>query len=441
MTEGNASAQQTGPSGRDPIRVALLGAGTVGSQVARLLVERSGELAQDLGRRLELAGVACRHPGAVEAPWIDRSLLTTDLSGLCHRADIVVELMGGMEPARTMLLTAMESGASVVTANKALLAASGPELYRKAATCGVDIRFEAAVGGAMPVVRVLSESLAGDRILSLSGIINGTTNFILDQMATQGLDFDEALDQAREEGYAEADPTADIEGRDAASKAAIMATLAFHTRVTSDDVAVQGIRRITAGDMLWAAAQGRVVKLLATVSQGEKGVAARVRPVLLPRDHPFASVHGGFNAVAIQAEAAGEIVLYGQGAGGTPTASAVMGDIVTEARNIIASGRGTSIHLGKTVPICHPDPDGGFFCVRFLTDDCQGFRVRMDERLEEAGITLHKADYLMCPGGISQVHTLIGPCRESYLATVAADLGRCDRSAGRPLILEMVDER
>ena len=232
-----------------PIRVGLLGAGTVGSQTARLLVEQRDELSQRIGRDIELVGVACLDPDEVDFPWIDRSLLTSDTMAVVTNADIVVELIGGLEPARTFVLAAIESGASVVTANKALLAKYGPEIYQAAEAKGVDIYFEAAVGGAIPIVRPLRESLVGDKVTSMLGIVNGTTNYILDEMTTKGLDFDVALKDAQAKGYAEADPTGDIEGHDAANKAAIMATLGFHANVGIDDVTVEGITKVTADDI------------------------------------------------------------------------------------------------------------------------------------------------------------------------------------------------
>ena len=301
-----------------PIRVGLLGAGTVGSQTARLLVEQRDELSQRIGRDIELVGVACLDPDEVDFPWIDRSLLTSDTMAVATNADIVVELIGGLEPARTFVLAAIESGASVVTANKALLAKYGPEIYQAAEAKGVDIYFEAAVGGAIPIVRPLRESLVGDKVTSMLGIVNGTTNYILDEMTTKGLDFDVALKDAQAKGYAEADPTGDIEGHDAANKAAIMATLGFHANVGIDDVTVEGITKVTADDIAAATAEHKVVKLLAVVENGEAGVSARVYPALIDENHPLASVHGSFNAVFVKAEAADDLMFYGRGAGGAP---------------------------------------------------------------------------------------------------------------------------
>ena len=246
-----------------PIRVGLLGAGTVGSQTARLIVEQKDELSARIGRPIELTGVACLDPKETEKfPWIDQSIVTTDTLSVATNSDIVIELIGGTTVARKFVLAAIESGASVVTANKALLAKYGPEIYSAAEAKGVDIYFEAAVGGAIPFLRPLRESLVGDKVTSMLGIVNGTTNYILDEMTTKGLQFDDVLKDAQAKGYAEADPTGDIEGYDAANKAAIMATLGFHTSVTIDDVSVEGITKITADDIAAATAEHKVIKLL-----------------------------------------------------------------------------------------------------------------------------------------------------------------------------------
>ena len=344
-----------------PIRVGLLGAGTVGSQTARLLVEQQDELAQRIGRPIELSGVACLDPEEVDFPWIEKSLLTSDTMSVVKNADIVVELIGGTGVARTFVLEAMKNGASVVTANKALLAKYGPELYKTAEDNNVDIYFEAAVGGAIPIVRPLRESLVGDQVKDMLGIVNGTTNYILDEMTTKGLDFDVALKDAQAKGYAEADPTGDIEGYDAANKAAIIATLGFHTNVGIDDVTVEGITRITADDIAAATAEGRVIKLLAVVDKTDDGVSARVYPALIKQEHPLASVRGSFNAVFLRAEYADDLMFYGRGAGGAPTASAVVGDIVTVSRHIAAGCTGPAIRMYNDYPIswaCRPAKAG-----------------------------------------------------------------------------------
>lgn len=320
------------------LRVALLGGGTVGAEVARLITEQSDDLAARIGARLELVGVAVRDAKKAR-PGIPANLVTTDASALLvNNVDIVVEVMGGIEPARTLMLEAMSKGASVVTANKALLAFDGATLHDAAGQHGVDLYFEAAVAGAIPLLRPLSESLAGDRVRRVLGIVNGTTNFILTKMDEEGADYEVVLKEAQALGYAEADPTADVGGHDAAAKAAILASLAFHTRVTIDDVHVEGITAVTSADVRAARDMGFVIKLLAVAEQlqDDHGVVVRVHPAMVPRTHPLASVREAFNAVFIEAEAAGQIMFYGRGAGGAPTASAVVGDIVAAARNKVA---------------------------------------------------------------------------------------------------------
>jgi homoserine dehydrogenase len=324
----------------DALRVALLGCGTVGSQVARLMTDQADDLAARIGLPLELVGVAVRRPK--RHPDVPADLLTADAASLVERddVDLVVEVIGGIEPARTLLLTALRSGKSVVTANKALLAEDGATLHDAAARARVDLYFEAAVAGAIPLVRPLRESLAGDRITRVIGIVNGTTNFILSRMAATGTGFAEALAEATALGYAEADPTADIDGFDAAAKAAILAGLAFHTRVTASDVYREGIGEVTDADIASAKAMGCVVKLLAICERTADSVAVRVHPTMIPRQHPLAGVGEAFNAVFVEADSAGSLMFYGRGAGGAPSASAVLGDLVAVARNRRNGGRG-----------------------------------------------------------------------------------------------------
>ncbi|GAB2495406.1 homoserine dehydrogenase [Luteococcus sediminum] len=327
--------EATDPYRLPPLKVALLGCGVVGSQVARVITEQADDLTNRIGRRLELVGIAVRSLERDHAG-LDPELFTTDAASLVARddLDIVVELVGGIDPIRELVLTAMANGASVVTANKAMLAQDGQALFEGANRTGVDLYYEAAVAGAIPIVRPLRESLVGDEITTVMGIVNGTTNYILDQMTSTGAEFDDALRQAQELGYAEADPTADIEGYDAAAKAAIMATLAFHTRVRGTDVHREGITRVTSQDITTARKLGCVVKMLAILSTTEGGsVSARVHPAMVPVDHPLASVKGAFNAIFVESREAGQLMFMGPGAGGSPTASAVMGDLVTVARN------------------------------------------------------------------------------------------------------------
>ncbi|MTD53674.1 homoserine dehydrogenase [Amycolatopsis pithecellobii] len=337
------------------VRVALLGCGTVGSEVVRLLTEQADELGARAGAPVELAGIAVRRPD--KHPELPQDLLTADAAALVESdVDVVVELVGGIEPVRSWLLTALRKGKSVVTANKALLSEYSAELSEAADAAGADLYFEAAVAGAIPLLRPLRESLAGDRITKVMGIVNGTTNFILSAMDSTGAGYAETLDEASRLGYAEADPTADVDGYDAASKAAILASLAFHSRVTAADVHREGISSVTASDIAAAKALGRTVKLLAicervTADDGAESVSARVHPVMLERSHPLAGVGGAFNAVFVEADAAGELMFYGQGAGGAPTASAVLGDLVAVARNRVLGGRGPRESAHANLPV------------------------------------------------------------------------------------------
>jgi homoserine dehydrogenase len=333
-----------------PLKVALLGCGTVGSAVLRVLQDQAGDLGARIGRPVQVAGVAVRRP--THHPDVPADLLTTDAHALVTREDVdlVVEVIGGIEPARSLLLAAFESGKSVVSANKALLAEDGVALHAAAAKAGVDLYYEAAVAGAIPILRPLRESLVGDQLRRVVGIVNGTTNYILSRMAETGAGFGEALAEATELGYAEADPTADVDGFDAAAKAAILASLAFHTPVSAVDVYREGISTVTATDVARAAEIGCTVKLLAICERvtqdgdtDSDSVAVRVHPAMIPTAHPLASVGGAFNAVFVEAEAAGQLMFYGQGAGGEPTASAVLGDLVAVARNRVTGTPGPGV--------------------------------------------------------------------------------------------------
>lgn len=353
MMSGVSESDKT----RQPLRLALLGCGVVGSSVARLLVEQSEDLAARVGRPIELVGIAVRRPGRDRSDiGVDPALFTTDADELVTRADIVVEVIGGIERARSLILRAMEHGASVVTANKALLAEDGPTLYASADAHGVDLYYEAAVAGAIPLVRPLRESLAGDTVTKVIGIVNGTTNYVLDKMDTLGQGFAEALSQAQALGYAEADPTADVEGFDAAAKASILASLAFHSRVAGDKVHREGISEVGAADVSAAREMGHVVKLLAIcervpVASGGEGISVRVHPAMLPRSHPLAGVREAFNAVFVECASAGQLMFYGRGAGGDPTASAVLGDVVAVARHLVTGGRAPAESAYAQLPV------------------------------------------------------------------------------------------
>ncbi|GAA4509103.1 homoserine dehydrogenase [Actinoallomurus oryzae] len=341
------------------LRIALLGCGTVGTEVVRLLREQADDLAARVGVPLELAGIAVRRLDKRRES-VPAELLTTDAMSLVTSddVDIVVEVIGGLEPARGLLLAAMKAGKSVVTANKALLAEDGATLFGAAREYGADIYYEASVAGAIPLLRPLRESLVGDHVHRVMGIVNGTTNYILDQMDTSGAGFAEALNEAQALGYAEADPTADVEGFDAAAKAAILAQLAFHTRVTAAGVHREGIADVTSADIASAKAMNCVVKLLAICERvpsaehrAGRGVSVRVHPVMIPRSHPLASVREAYNAVFVEAESAGSLMFYGAGAGGAPTASAVLGDIVAVARNRVHGTRGPAESTYAELPV------------------------------------------------------------------------------------------
>ena len=371
------------------LKIALLGCGTVGSQVARLLREEADELAVRIGARLEVAGIAVRrisHP----RQGIDPALLTTDAMELATRPDIdiVVEVVGGIEPSRSVLLAAMKNGKSVVSANKALLAEHGEEIHAASRAFGTDLYYEAAVAGAIPLLRPLRESLAGDTVHRVLGIVNGTTNFILDRMDAAGSDFSESLEEAQALGYAEPDPTADVEGFDAAAKAAILAGLAFHTRVTASDVYREGITEVTAADIASAKSLGRIVKLLAICERSGNGVAVRVHPAMIPRSHPLAAVGGAYNAVFVEAKSAGQLMFYGAGAGGTPTASAVLGDIVAVARNLLAGTRGPEPTTYAELPVLPMGDTLTRYHVSLDVDDRPGVLAPVAEAFARHGVSI-----------------------------------------------------
>ena len=373
------------------LNVALLGSGTVGSQVARLMTENADDLAARAGAPLRLVGVAVRDPERAR-PGVPSELLTVDAMGLVSRpdVDIVVEVMGGTEPARTLLLAAMEHGASVVSANKALISTDGAELHAAAGRSGVDLYYEAAVAGAIPLLRPLRESLVGDRVRRVLGIVNGTTNYILTKMDEEGADYATVLAEAQRLGYAEADPTADVEGHDAAAKCAILAGLAFHTSVTFEDVSCEGITQVTADDIASARDAGFVVKLLAVaeLSADQRGIVARVHPAMVPRSHPLASVRDAYNAVFVEAEAAGQVMFYGRGAGGAPTASAVLGDVITAARNRLAGHPGPALSVYADLQVLPLSEATTRYSVSLAVHDRPGALAEVAQAFADAGVSL-----------------------------------------------------
>lgn len=427
------------------LRVALLGAGSVGSQVARLLLEQGDEFASRVGARLELVGIAVRDIDAPRDADLPRELFTTDPEELILGADIVVELMGGIEPARGHVLAALNSGADVITANKALLASHGPELFEVAEQVGAQLYYEAAVAGAIPIIRPLRDSLAGDKVTRILGIVNGTTNFILDRMDVTGESLADALAIATKRGYAEADPTADIGGYDAAQKAAILASLAFHTTVPLERVHREGITEVTREQVDAAREAGAVIKLLAICERlvdgetGEEGVSARVYPALVGRDHPLAAVHGAHNAVFVQAAAAGDLMFYGAGAGGVETASAVLGDVVSAARRHVVGGPGVAESTHADLPVLDIGRVVTRYQITLEVDDQPGVLAAVARILSDGGVSVETmqqsvpsaTDNIVVPGSAAgAIHgpgaptaTLVIGTHEAEEAALAATVG------------------
>lgn len=418
------------PSDAPVLKVGVLGAGTVGTQVIRLLLEQGDEFEARSGARLQVTGVAVRDLAAPRDPAVPRELLTDDATSVATSNDLVIELIGGIEPARTLILAAFKSGASVITGNKALIAAHGPELYSAAAEAGTDFYYEAAVAGAIPVVYALRESMAGDRVTSVLGIVNGTTNYILDEMSTKGLSFEEALRTAQELGYAEADPSADVDGLDAAAKCAIIASLAFHTRVGLDDVTVEGIRSVTADDIREAHASGCEIKLLAIAQRREdehaRGVSVRVHPALVPQDHPLASVHGAFNAVLVEAESAGRLMFYGRGAGGAPTASAVLSDVVAAAAHRVHGGEAPRESSYADLPILGPESAITRYQVQLRVDDQPGSLAIVAGDFAGHGVSIDSVRQSAYVGGQDAIVTIVTHPASVFHLDAAVDALRAE---------------
>ena len=416
------------------LRIALLGAGSVGSQVASLLLTHGEELSERAGATLELVGVAVRDVDAPRDVELPRELLTTDAEPLILGADIVIELMGGIEPARGHILSAIGSGADVVTANKALLATHGPELFDAADQVGAQIYYEASAAGAIPIIRPLRDSLAGDRVQRIMGIVNGTTNFILDKMDTERLTLEAALAEATALGYAEADPTADIGGYDAAQKAAILAGLAFHTTVPLEAVHREGITGIDKSMIDAARGAGYVVKLLAVcerlVEDGEEAISVRVYPALIDRGHPLASVHGANNAVFVQAEAAGDLMFYGAGAGGVQTASAVLGDVVSAARRHVAGGVGVAESTRANLPVLPIGHVSTRYQITLEVADQTGVLATIAGILSEGGVSVATVEQTSAVGedGTPTARLVIGThtAREQDLSDTVDRLAESD---------------
>ena len=360
---------------KEGINAALLGLGTVGTGVYKIMQRQRPEMMQKLNTYLNIRSILVRdvqkHQNRVDDP----GLLTTSFDSILEdpEIDVIIELMGGMEPAYTYIRSALEAGKSVVTANKDLIADRGGELLQIAEENHVELRFEAAVAGGIPIISPLKSSLAANEIRTIMGIVNGTTNFILSKMTNEGVDYQDALAQATELGYAEADPTADVEGYDAARKIAILATIAFHSRVTFRDVHTEGITKITAKDISYAKTLGRVVKLIAMANNTPEGLEVMVHPLLIPQDHPLASVSGSYNAVYVDGDAVEDVMFYGKGAGEMPTASAVMGDVFSVARRIVDHTQGsTRDNVYRTIPIKRVENTRSRYFIRMQVEDKPG---------------------------------------------------------------------
>jgi homoserine dehydrogenase len=374
------------------VRVGLLGCGNVGAAVIRMLHDHADEIELRAGCRVEVTRVAVRDPDRPRDVPLPPEAFTTDADGLVTSADVdlVCELIGGVEPARTLILRALGAGKPVVTANKELVADHGLELFEAADAAGLDLSFEAAVAGGIPLIRPLQESLAGERIRRMLGIVNGTTNYILTQMSDHGSSFEDALAEAQRLGYAEADPTADVEGHDAAAKCAILASIAFDTRVVAGDVFREGIARVTAQDIVDARRMGYVVKLLAIVELQDEAITARVHPAMIPASHPLASVRDAFNAVFIEGEKVGQLMFYGRGAGGDPTAVSVVGDLVSVARHLTSGGRGVGWTNALDRRIRSMDDTTGQYYLNLHVEDRPGVLAEIADHFGRNGVSIER---------------------------------------------------
>ena len=374
------------------VRVGMLGCGTVGAAVIRLLDEHGDDLANRAGVHLAVARVAVRDAGRDRGLPISADAFTTDVHAVVDdpEIDVVCELMGGVDPARELILRAFANGKSAVTANKELLATHGEELFASADEAGRDLYFEAAVAGGIPLIRPLRESLAGERVDRILGIVNGTTNFVLTQMSEHGWTSEEAVAEAQRLGFAEADPTADVEGFDAAAKCAILASIAFGARVVADDVYREGISSVTPQDFVDAGRLGYVIKLLAIAELDGGSIAVRVHPAMIPEAHPLASVHGASNAVFVQGPRIGQLMFYGAGAGGDPTATAVVGDLVSVARNLVQGARGPSPAPTNHRPVRPMGETHDQYYLKLRVEDRPGVLAEIADRFGRNGISIER---------------------------------------------------
>jgi homoserine dehydrogenase len=374
------------------VRLGLLGCGNVGAAVVRMLDANAADVARRAGVRPVVSRIAVLDPGKDRDLPVPREVFTTDGVSIVDdpEIDVIVELLGGVEPARDLILRALAAGKPVVTANKELLATAGKDVFDAADAAGLDLAFEAAVAGGIPLIRPLKESLVGERVHRLIGIVNGTTNFILTQMTAHGWGFAEALGEAQRLGYAEADPAADVEGHDAAAKCAILASIAFNTRVVSSDVYREGIGRVTAQDISDAARLGYRVKLLAIAELEDEEISVRVHPAMIPDSHPLASVSDAFNAVFVEGERVGQLMFYGRGAGGDPTATAVVGDIVQVSRHVAHGGRAIGCTCTLERRIRPMDDTKGQYYLNLHVEDRPGVLAEIAERFAHNAVSIER---------------------------------------------------
>ena len=406
------------------IKVALLGVGTVGTGVYKLIQRRADVMVRTIGAEMEVSKILV-HNLNKQREGIDASLLTDNWQEIINDPEIqiVVEVMGGIEPARTMILEALHAGKHVVTANKDLLAAHGKELLDAAEEKHCDLLFEAAVAGGIPIIRPLKQCLAGNEIDEVIGIVNGTTNYILTKMFEENMSFEEALAKATELGYAEADPTADVEGLDAGRKVAIMASIAFHSRVVFDDVYTEGITKITSDDIAYAKEFDSVIKLLGVAHNAEGGIEVGVYPMLLNKEHPLASVRDSFNAVFVHGDAVDDAMFYGRGAGELPTASAVMGDIIDVARNIAYGCNGRiSCTCYRETPIKKFDEVENKFFLRMQVKNQPGVLASIATVFGSHGVSIARVVQKHIKGNLAELVIVTDKVREDYLKNALEQL-------------------
>ena len=408
------------------INVALLGLGTVGSGVYKVMKNQLPEMPHKLNAELVITKILVRHPERYQESVEDPSVLITDFQEILEdpSISIVVEVIGGIEPACTYITQALKAGKNVVTANKDLMAVKGGELLELADENGRELRFEASVAGGIPIISPLKDSLAANEITEIIGIVNGTTNFILSKMTDEGVDYKPALAEATDLGYAEADPTADVEGYDAGRKLAIMASIAFHSRVTFDDVYTEGITGITAKDIAYAKTLGWVIKLLAVARNTGDGIEARVHPMLIPQQHPLSTVAGSYNAVFVHGDAVGDVMFYGRGAGEMPTASAVMGDVFSVARHTVYETKGsTKDNVYRKIPIKTIDEIRSRYFLRMEVEDKPGVLATIASIFGNNSVSIEQVIQKSKVGDDAELVIITSKVRERHIKDALLILG------------------